>query len=54
MSTEAEVLLKFVLTSLEVYQDLEDDGVYGPYALGEELWEKFKESAELYINHDKA
>jgi hypothetical protein len=26
----------------EVYIALKDDGVYGPYALGQELWDKFE------------
>jgi hypothetical protein len=25
-----------------VYQDLEDDGIYGDYALGEDLWGEFR------------
>lgn len=30
-----------------VYKALEDDGFYGPYVLGQELWDEFKRAFNI-------
>ena len=35
-------VLEMIKVAEEVYRALADDGYYGPYTLGQELWDKFE------------